>query len=102
MKIDDKIPPIKIEAYIQQTQERNVTKASEVKAQKPVSQEDKVVLSQTARQMNKIREQLDSIPDVREEKVEEIKNQIDTGTYTVEGKKIAFNMLKESVLDEFV
>ena len=102
MKIGDKIPPIQIEAYIHQTREKHTGEGSSAVPQKPVSQEDKVVLSETAKQMNKVKEQLDAIPDIREEKVAEIKNQVDNGTYKIDGKKIAFNMLRESLLDETV
>ena len=49
-----------------------------------------------------IREQLELIPDVREGKVKEIKAQIEEGTYKVDGEKIAFNMIRESLIDEIV
>ena len=102
MKISDKMPPIKIEAYIHRTQKKNNTKDPESKGAGPAMGGDKVELSQTVREMGRLKEQLKSIPDVREEKVKEIKGQINAGTYKIDGKKIAFNMIKESLIDETV
>ena len=53
-------------------------------------------------QVKEAREQLDLIPDVREEKVAEIKDQLEKGTYNIDGKKIAFKMVKESLIDEII
>ena len=35
-------------------------------------------------------------------KVAEIKNHVEKGTYKVDGKKIAFNMIRDSLIDETV
>ncbi len=45
---------------------------------------------------------MDSIPDIREEKVAKIKAQIQNGTYQVEEKKLAAKMIKESLLNELL
>ncbi len=102
MNIIDKMPPIKIEAYIQQAQAKVNAKGSESKASNVDMKEDKVELSQTVKDMNWARNQIKSVPDIREEKVEEIKNQINAGTYKIDGKKVAFNMVRESLIDEMV
>jgi len=67
-----------------------------------VVKEDKVDISRTAREVKKARAQLDNVPDIREEKVAEVKNEIDNGTYRIDGKKIAINMIRESLIDEIV
>lgn len=102
MEIGGKIPPIKIDAYINNTKENNKIAESLSGSGKPGQNSDKVEFSQTARDVKDAREQLDSIPDVREEKVKEIKTQIEEGTYKVDGKKIAFNMIRDSLIDEIV
>ena len=60
---------------------------------------DKVALSPEAKQIQDVKKRLDSLPDVREAKVAEIKGQIEAGTYTIDGEKIAFKMIRESILD---
>ncbi|NTW07812.1 MAG: flagellar biosynthesis anti-sigma factor FlgM, partial [Syntrophaceae bacterium] len=40
-------------------------------------------------------------PDIREEKIQEIKKQIDNGEYNVSGEKIAGKMVGESIVDLF-
>ena len=62
--------------------------------------EDKVALSPEAKQMQEARKILDSLPDIREEKVTEIRAQIENGTYSVDSEKIAFKMIRESFLDK--
>jgi len=102
MEIGGKIPPIKIDAYINNTKENNKITGALSKSGKPGPNLDKVEFSQTARDVKEAREQLESISDVREEKVKEIKTQIEEGTYKVDGKKIAFNMIRDSLIDEIV
>jgi len=65
-------------------------------------EEDKVVLSQEAKKIQEAKKLLDSIPDIREEKVAKIKAQIENGTYQVEEKKLAAKMIKESLLNELL
>lgn len=48
----------------------------------PASQEDGLAVSSFAREMVKIADELNKIPEVREAKVEEIKNRIENGTYS--------------------
>ena len=43
-----------------------------------------------------------SIPDIREEKVAQIKAQIENGTYQIKEKKLAAKMIKESLLNELL
>jgi negative regulator of flagellin synthesis FlgM len=43
---------------------------------------------------------LDSIPDIREDKVAQLKEQIENGTYEIDEEKIADNMLKDSLLND--
>ena len=63
---------------------------------------DKVALSPMAREIAEAKKAIDSMPDIREEKVAAIKKEIETGTYKIDGKKVAFNMIKESILNEWL
>jgi negative regulator of flagellin synthesis FlgM len=102
MEISGKIPPIKISAYMNNAQEKKKINDSTGHDPKSVLKEDKVDISRTAREVKEARAQLDNVPDIREEKVAEIKNEINKGTYTIDGKKVAFNMIRESLIDETV
>jgi len=102
MEISGKVPAIKIDAYLNNVKNKNKADGSSSSSPDTIQNEDTVKLSQNVRDVKEAREQLDSIPDVREEKVAEIKEQLEKGTYNVDGKKIALNMIKESLIDEIV
>jgi len=55
--------------------------------------------STKAQDIKKLREALDKLPDIREEKVEDLKSQIKKGTYCVTGEKIAEKIIAESLMD---
>ena len=102
MEINGKIPVIKIDAYVNNIKEKNKAGAPEKNQSKPVPNEDKVHLSRNARDVKEAREKLDAVPDVDEAKVAEIKDHVEKGTYKVDGKKIAFNMIRDSLIDETI
>lgn len=62
-------------------------------------QEEKVDLSTKAKDIQRIKAQLADIPDIREEKVRELKAEIEKGTYRVSGEKIAEKMVGEALVD---
>ena len=55
-----------------------------------------------AKEIQMAKSQLQAIPDVRVEKVTEIKNQISQGTYSVSSEKIAHRLMGESLLNEIL
>ena len=61
---------------------------------------DKVELSAQAKQIQAASKLAKSFPEVREDKVARIRNQIETGTYEIDTGKIAAAMLKEAFSDE--
>lgn len=63
--------------------------------------QEKVDLSTKAKDVQAIKNALASIPDIREEKVQELKGRIEAGTYNVSGEKIAGKIVGESLLDIF-
>jgi negative regulator of flagellin synthesis FlgM len=65
-------------------------------------EEGKVILSQEEKKIQEAKKLMDSIPDIREEKVAKIKAQIENGTYQVEEKKLAAKMIRESLLNELL
>jgi len=61
--------------------------------------EEKVNLSTTAKDVQNLKNAISKLPDVREEKVQALKDQIEKGTYRVDADKVAEKMVGESLLD---
>lgn len=79
--------------------EEKVSSEPEKQAANSVVPEEKVSLSSAARDIQQAEKAIEKLPDVREEKVRELQDQIETGKYDVNGEKIAEKMLSESLLD---
>ncbi len=102
MEITAKNAPIKLEAYIKNLSDKGKTGPSSKQSSGEILREDEVVLSPKAREIQAAKKSLNSLPDIREEKVAHLKNQIENGTYQIKGEKIAVKMLKESLLNETI
>ncbi len=61
---------------------------------------DRIELSVRSREIQHIDELIRSTPDIREEKVEQIRSAIETGTYNVKAEKIADKILGGNLIDE--
>lgn len=70
-------------------------------AQQENEQKDKVAVSDQALQVQKGKQAYEELPDLREDKVAELKEQIRSGSYDVSGEEIAGAML-DSVIDQKV
>jgi len=66
-----------------------------------VKPEETVDLSTMARDIQQAKVEVSELPEVREEKVQEIKAQVENGTYNVSGEQIANKMVGESIIDLF-
>jgi negative regulator of flagellin synthesis FlgM len=101
MKIPDSHQDPNLIQYIQQNgkvghAERN---SATPPVQNQVSPEDKVDLSSQSKEMNKISEALAAAPDVRAEKVDALKKQVESGQYQVNSDAVAEKMIKEFLFD---
>ena len=56
---------------------------------------DEVVLSERAQLLRKVKEALAATPDVREQKVAELRAQLEAGTYRVPGDKLIEKLLSK-------
>jgi len=97
MKItDSSSQPIQLDAYIKQAQQQtrtaDIPAAPGTAGQNP---KDKVHLSDEARAVLKSSQSAGGQPDIRDEKVNQVKMEIEKGTYRVVGSRVAANMLKE-------
>jgi negative regulator of flagellin synthesis FlgM len=103
MEITNKNQAVSIDAYVKQVQAQPKTEpAGEKDAQPQGLKTDTVVISDTAKRMQEAQKQIRAIPDVRADKVADLKNQIESGTYEVKADQIAGKMIKESLMDDFL
>jgi negative regulator of flagellin synthesis FlgM len=101
MEIRSKSQPNPLDAYINQVQVR-----PKVENQGPegpaqlVPKTDTVVISETAKRIQDAKASLDAIPDVRADKVAELKSRVENGTYEIQADKIAGKMIRDSLLND--
>lgn len=101
MEISDKNPSMDVSKFVKDIQQDKPAGKSVESKQSQVENDDvKVNLSSQSQEVSRLKNEMASIPDVRSEKVNELKNQIVNGTYKVDGNMVALNMIKESILDE--
>ena len=93
---------VQIDAYVNQVHDKNKVDSSENNANKSAAKTDTVVISDAAKRIQEVRSQLDAIPDVDEEKVAQLKKEIDNGTYEINADKIAGKMISEGLINEGV
>jgi negative regulator of flagellin synthesis FlgM len=100
MKIS-KVDDAAVQALQQYQKVDKVQNESRPKVDGNAAPEEKVNLSNKARDIQQLRDAVSQLPDVREDKVRELKDQVDKGAYDVNGQKVAEKMVSESLLDIF-
>ena len=88
---------IQVDAYVNQLQDTKKADQAADQAKESATKTDTVVISDAAKRIQEAREKLDDIPDVREEKVADLRNQIQNGTYQADADKTADKLLKEQL-----
>ena len=91
---------ISIDAYVNRVQDKNNVGTPDNKPGKAAVKADTVVISEAAKRVQEARRQLDDIPDVREDKVLQLRNQIQNGTYEINADKIAGKMIIEGLVND--
>lgn len=81
---------------------RTKTDANKAITQTAVNTTDKVELSGWKEEVARLRDKVKALPDVREDKVAAIQEQIKSETYNVKGELVAKSMLKSNLLDEII
>lgn len=71
------------------------TKVNKVEKKQDVKRTDKLEISSEARDFHAILNAIKSTPDIREEKVNEIKSKIESGTYSVNAKDVVEKLIRE-------
>lgn len=94
MKVNN-VPGV-IGAY-QKTGPRKAAKEQEA-AQ--AAKSDGVVLSREAQAARALKDKVGQAPEVRQERIEALRRQIEAGTYRPDGREVAAKMLKARVFDD--
>ncbi|RJQ55746.1 MAG: flagellar biosynthesis anti-sigma factor FlgM [Nitrospiraceae bacterium] len=96
MKIDGNNPVDKKDLY-NKVQEVTDSKKADKKgeAQKSEAEKDKISLSEKAKEISELKAEIDELPDIRTDKVDELKKAIDAGNYNIDPRKIAQKILEE-------
>jgi flagellar biosynthesis anti-sigma factor FlgM len=96
MEISGKGSTINLLTYANRINDGYLQATGKPSPRREALEEDKVVLSAKAKEVQQAFEDLKKMPDIRETKVSTIQSQIEANTYRIEGDKIAFNMLNEA------
>ena len=70
-------------------------KVSRVEKKQEKASADKVEISSEARDFQAVLNAIKLTPDIREEKVNEIKKKIDSGTYNISGRDVVEKLIRE-------
>ncbi len=95
----------KIDGYVKQVNRektRSGTVSDGQSSSKTLPSGDRVALSPEAKIMQEAIKVLETLPDVREEKVAQIRERIEDGTYQVDGRKVAEKMINESIMNDLL
>jgi len=93
---------VNIEAYVNQVQDKDKVDATSEQPEKQQTKADTVVLSDTAKKVQEAQKQLEAIPDVREDKVAQLKEQIENKTYKMDEEETAGKMIKDALLNDLL
>ena len=93
---------VQIDAYVNQVHDKNKVDPSEIKSDKTAAKTDTVVISDAAKRIQEVRSQLDAVPDVNEEKVAQLRKEIEAGTYQRNADEIADKMIREGLINDGV
>jgi len=98
MKIHNNKPPDSSEIYLK-TRKVNLSKRPVEKTETGRQEvSDRVSISGQAKEIEELKEVINQIPEMRIDKIEEIKEAIRKGTYKIDSYKIAERMLEEEIL----
>jgi negative regulator of flagellin synthesis FlgM len=101
MKIDNEVKSGLLESLIKS---KNIKTSQESDIQKKQSggMADRVELSARKDEINRIKEKIKTEPIMRQEKMDSIREAIQTETYNVKGELVAKSILKNHLLDQIL
>jgi len=96
MKVTQNNSPIQMDAYLKQIQQQRQQQDVQLSNTALKGTADKVQLSRQAKEIQQAAFALSQSEDVRDEKVRQVKMDIEKGTYQVNAARVATDMLKEA------
>jgi len=102
MEINGKQPLVSLDSGVQRldTLQKAAPRTSKADFENQGRASDRVELSIRGLQFQHFEELVRAVPDIREAKVEQIRNAIQAGTYNVKGEQVADKILSGSLIDE--
>jgi len=100
MRINDKYAGLNLDKLQQSKNSKNAKSGSESEKVSGTA-DDTVSISSKAKEVSSLTSKIKASPDVRTERVDELKSQIQNGTYDVQGRKVAEKMVNLAVDDLF-
>lgn len=102
MQIDNKSPLIDLgtRANRLELQEQQSQRLQKTDREKVVGDPDRVELSVRGREIQHLDALIQSTPDIREGRVEQIRRSIENGTYNVRAEQVADKILGGNLIDE--
>jgi negative regulator of flagellin synthesis FlgM len=97
MKLTELFPQIKTENEIQVKKTKHAVKTED---SGPPKEMDRVELSSGSKEVRKMRDILQHVPEIRSEKVQALKERIERGDYRVETQELAARMLDELLVEK--
>ncbi len=91
---------VQIDAYVNQVHDINKAESSEENTSKAAAKTDTVVISDAAKRIQEAKIQLDAVPDVDENKVAQLKKEIEEGTYRRSADEIAAKMIRDGLIND--
>jgi negative regulator of flagellin synthesis FlgM len=85
-----------------QKPEKTKEKTSEEKGGEVLAQDDQIDLSGAARDISRLQTEVSKLPDIRTDRVEDLQNAINSGTYDVKGDAVAGRLIQNAIVDEVV
>jgi negative regulator of flagellin synthesis FlgM len=82
-----------IEAYVQKTRGTSEKPATSTAKETVKPGQDQVSISKAARELQEAQKAVESVPDIREDKVADIKKRINDGTYSISAESLADKLL---------
>jgi negative regulator of flagellin synthesis FlgM len=93
--------PIRIDGVAPNTQlAPEKTQGKTAERSEEVLTKDQVTVSETAKNIARLMVETSVLPDIRTDKVEELKNAINSGTYEVKGSEVAGKIIREALIDK--
>lgn len=81
------------------TDQNKVSQTAKTKGTAPTSQKDEVILSSQAQEFGQIFQAIKAMPEIRQDKVQEIAGRIAQGDYSVDAREVAEKMIGRILAD---